>query len=39
MDEDNKPNTSLVVRSRDAGKLAAAMTAVKEMLAGLHVNR
>jgi molybdopterin-biosynthesis enzyme MoeA-like protein len=39
MDEDNKPNTSLVVRSRDAEKLNAAMTAVKEMLVGLHANR
>jgi len=34
-DEENKPNTNLVVRSRDAEKLAAAMGAVKEMLAGL----
>jgi molybdenum cofactor synthesis domain-containing protein len=38
-DEDNKPNTNLVVRSRDADKLAAAMGAVKEMLAGLNVVR
>jgi molybdenum cofactor synthesis domain-containing protein len=33
IDEDQKPNTHLVVRSRDADKLAAAMAAVKEMLA------
>jgi molybdenum cofactor synthesis domain-containing protein len=39
MDEDNKPNTHLVVRSRDPQKLVAAMTAVKQMLAGLHVVR
>ena len=39
MDEDNKPNTNLVVRSRDPEKLAAAMGAVKEMLAGLNVSR
>ena len=39
MDEDNKPNTNLVVRSRDPEKLAAAMGAVKEMLAGLNVVR
>src|ERR1700743_729697 len=38
-DEDNKPNTNLVVRSRDPEKLNAAMTAVKEILAGLQVNR
>ena len=38
-DEDKKPNTNLVVRSRDPEKLAAAMTAVKEMLAGLNVVR
>ena len=34
-DEDKKPNTNLVVRSRDPEKLAAAMAAVKEMLASL----
>ena len=34
-DEDKKPNTNLVVRSRDPEKLAAAMGAVKEMLASL----
>jgi molybdenum cofactor synthesis domain-containing protein len=38
-DEDKKPNTNLVVRSRDPDKLTAAMTAVKEMLAGLNVVR
>jgi hypothetical protein len=38
-DEDKKPNTNLVVRSRDPEKLAAAMKAVKEMLAGLNVVR
>jgi molybdopterin-biosynthesis enzyme MoeA-like protein len=38
-DEDKKPNTNLVVRSRDPEKLAAAMNAVKEMLAGLNVVR
>src|SRR3954454_6463382 len=35
-DEDKKPNTNLVVRSRDPEKLAAAMNAVKEMLAAIH---
>ena len=39
LDEDKKPNTNLVVRSRDPDKLNAAMTAVKEMLAGLNVAR
>ncbi len=39
LDEDKKPNTNLVVRSRDPEKLNAAMTAVKEMLAGLNVAR
>ena len=38
-DEDKKPNTNLVVRSRDPEKLNAAMTAVKEMLAGLNLLR
>jgi molybdenum cofactor synthesis domain-containing protein len=38
-DEDKKPNTNLVVRSRDPDKLNAAMAAVKEMLAGLNVVR
>jgi len=31
--EDGKPNTNLVVRGRDADKLAAAVAAVKEMIA------
>jgi hypothetical protein len=39
MDENQKPNTNLVVRSRDPEKLSAAMSAVKEMLAGLNVAR
>jgi len=39
IDEEKKPNTNLVVRSRDPDKLNAAMAAVKEMLAGLNVNR
>ena len=39
MDENGKPNTNLVVRSRDPDKLDAAMNAVKEMLAGLQVHR
>jgi molybdenum cofactor synthesis domain-containing protein len=39
MDENQKPNTNLVVRSRDPDKLSAAMGAVKEMLAGLNVAR
>jgi molybdenum cofactor synthesis domain-containing protein len=38
-DEDKKPNTNLVVRSRDPEKLGAAMSAVKEMLAGLNITR
>ncbi|MBW5440952.1 competence/damage-inducible protein A, partial [Bradyrhizobium canariense] len=38
-DEEQKPNTNLVVRSRDADKLAAAMAAVKAMLAGLNISR
>jgi molybdenum cofactor synthesis domain-containing protein len=38
-DDEKKPNTNLVVRSRDPEKLAAAMNAVKEMLAGLNVSR
>ena len=36
-DEEKKPNTNLVVRSRDPEKLNAAMSAVKEMLAGLII--
>jgi len=38
-DEDKKPNTNLVVRCRDPEKLASAMNAVKEMLAGLNLVR
>src|SRR6478752_4018994 len=38
-DEEKKPNTNLVVRSRDPEKLNAAMNAVKEMLAELNVVR
>jgi molybdenum cofactor synthesis domain-containing protein len=34
--EDGQPNTNLVIRSRDAGKLAAAKAAVEAMLAGLR---
>jgi molybdenum cofactor synthesis domain-containing protein len=37
LDENGKPNTNLVVRSRDQDKLTAAMDAVKTMLAGLKV--
>ncbi len=37
MDEEGKPNTNLVVRSRDADKLAAAMNEVKIMLTGLNL--
>jgi molybdenum cofactor synthesis domain-containing protein len=36
LDEDKKPNTNLVVRSRDPDKLNAAMEAVKEMLKQMH---
>ena len=39
LDEEKKPNTNLVVRSRDPEKLTAAMNAVKEMLAGLNIVR
>ncbi len=39
LDENSKPNTNIVVRSRDADKLEAAMAAVKTMLAGLNVTR
>lgn len=35
LDENGKPNTSLVVRSRDQAKLTAAMDAVRAMLAAL----
>ena len=37
LDENGKPNTNLVVRSRDQAKLTAAMDAVKAMLAGFKV--
>ena len=37
LDENSKPNTNLVVRSRDADKLAAAMNDVKIMLTGLNL--
>jgi molybdenum cofactor synthesis domain-containing protein len=37
MDEQGKPNTNLVVRSRDQAKLDAAMDAVKAMLASIVV--
>jgi molybdenum cofactor synthesis domain-containing protein len=36
MDENARPNTNLVVRSRDPQKLVAAMDAVKAMLAGVR---
>jgi molybdopterin-biosynthesis enzyme MoeA-like protein len=36
MDEQGKPNTNLVVRSRDQDKLNAAMEAVKAMLATIN---
>jgi molybdenum cofactor synthesis domain-containing protein len=39
MDEDKKPNTNLVVRSRDPDKLRAAMDAVQAMLASLKLTR
>jgi molybdenum cofactor synthesis domain-containing protein len=39
VDEDKKPNTNLVVRSRDSQKLRAAMDAVQSMLATLKVAR
>jgi molybdopterin-biosynthesis enzyme MoeA-like protein len=34
--EDGQPNTNLVIRSRDAGKLAAAKAAVEAMLSALR---
>ena len=37
MDENGKPNTNLVVRSRDAAKLDAAMNDVKTMLTELNL--
>jgi hypothetical protein len=39
LDDEKKPNTNLVVRSRDPDKLRAAMNAVQDMLAGLKVVR
>jgi molybdenum cofactor synthesis domain-containing protein len=39
LDENGKPNTNVVVRSRDAEKLKAAMTEVEAMLAGLKIAR
>lgn len=36
LDEEKKPNANLVVRTRDPDKLAAAMEAVKAMLAGVN---
>jgi molybdopterin-biosynthesis enzyme MoeA-like protein len=37
LDENGKPNTSLVVRSRDQAKLTAAMDAIRTMLTALKV--
>ena len=37
LDEDRKPNTNLVVRSRDPEVLRVAVAAVKDMLTALHV--
>jgi molybdopterin-biosynthesis enzyme MoeA-like protein len=34
--DDGRPNTNIVVRSRDAQKLAVAKSAVEEMLAGVR---
>lgn len=39
LDENGKPNTNVVVRSRDAEKLKAAMAEVETMLAGLKIAR
>jgi molybdenum cofactor synthesis domain-containing protein len=39
LDENQKPNTNLVVRSRDPDKLNAAVAAVKEMIAQLGATR
>ena len=36
IDDNGKPNTNVVVRARDQGKLDAAMADVKAMLAALH---
>jgi molybdenum cofactor synthesis domain-containing protein len=39
LDENSKPNTNIVVRSRDPEKLKAAMAEVNEMLAGIDKGR
>jgi hypothetical protein len=39
LDDEKKPNTNLVVRSRDPEKLRAAMDAVQAMLGTLKVAR
>jgi len=39
LDENSKPNTNIVVRSRDPDKLRAAMAAVNEMLSAPHLWR
>ncbi len=39
IEDSGKPNTNIVVRSRDPEKLKAAMDAVKAMLAGLNIAR
>ncbi|HEY4204043.1 MAG TPA: molybdopterin-binding protein [Xanthobacteraceae bacterium] len=39
LDENQQPNTNLVVRSRDQAKLTAAMDAVKAMVDGLKIAR
>jgi len=39
LDENQQPNTNLVVRSRDQAKLTAAMDAVKAMVEGLKAAR
>jgi len=39
LDEEQRPNTNLVVRSRDPAKLNAAMDAVKAMIANLKIAR
>ena len=39
VDEDKKPNTNLVVRSRDPDKLRAAMDAVQAMLTTIKSTR
>ena len=36
--DDGRPNTNIVIRSRDAQKLAAARTAVEGMLAQVRGN-